>query len=224
MKKVISSFLVLATAVSFCACSGGSSTGATSQQQSEVTVTQSETTTEAATSQQQSEDTEIQNKITETEASEVEHQTVNFGDTISLDFAEIKIEKFGYGKGIKEKKGNTTSYFNQGHYMAYLKGKIKNLHTTYIKPKASNSYVTMIFDDKYTYTGSIYAMASSFDGVPALGSCGFYVYADVSEEVIKSFSTVKIIFGFTKNFENPEIYSFENFDKCDYIYELQATK
>ena len=108
--------------------------------------------------------------------------------------------------------------------MAYLKGTIKNLYSTYIDPKASNSYVTMIFDDKYTYTGSIHAMTSSFDGVPALETCGFYVYADVSEDVIDTFTKVKIIFGFTENFESPEAFSFEDFEKCDYIYQLEASK
>lgn len=205
MKKIISMLLILTTIALLCACGGGSSSGKTEQQQPDDTGAKNEITTEAA-------------------ASKEEYQTVNFGDTISLDFAEITINEFGSGDGIVEQEGNSTSSFNKGHFMAYLKGTIKNTYSTYIKPESSNSYVTMIFDDKYTYTGSIRAMASSFDGVPALETCGFYVYADVSEEIINTFTTVKVIFGFTENFESPEIYSFEDFEKCDYIYQLEASK
>ena len=223
MKKIISTFLILTTVVSLCACNSGSSSGETPQQQSDATDTPSEITTEVTTSQQ-SDAADEQNIITTETEAEKEFQTVNFGDTITLDFAEITINEFGYGNGIVEEDGNNKSSFNEGHYMAYIKGTIKNTYSTYIDPSPSNSYVTMIFDDKYTYTGSIQAMASSFDGVPALETCGFYVYADVSEEIIDSFTTVKIIFGFTENFESPEIYSFKDFEKCDYLYQLEATK
>ena len=218
MKRTISICLIISTILMFCACGGSNSSNETSAQTSDVgSQNDIETQNEIPT--------ETPNKIpTETPAPEPEYQIVNFGDTISLDFAEITIDGFGSGDGIVVEDDNFTSYFNKGHYMAYLSGTIKNLHTTYINPGSSNSYVTMIFDDKYTYTGSIYALSSSWDGVAALETCDFYVYAEVSEEIMETFSTVKIIFGFTENFESPDIFVLEDFEKCDYIYELNASK
>lgn len=223
MKKTISICLIISTIFLLCACGGSNSANETSQEQTSAINSQNDIETQNEVETQSN--IETQNTIpSETPKPEPEYQIINFGDTINLDFAEITIDGFGSGDGITVEEDDRTSYFNKGHYTAYLSGTIKNLHTTYIDPSASNSYVTMIFDDKYTYTGSIYAMSSSWDGVAALETCNFYVYAEVSEEIIETFSTVKITFGFTENFESPEIYMFKDFEKCDYIYELNASK
>ena len=156
---------------------------------------------------------------------EPEYEVVNIGDTISLDFATIKLEKLEVADdGIVEKEGNNSYSYNKGHTMVYLKGTIKNLYKTYLRPYPSNSYVKMIFDDKYECYGSIEARSDSFEGLAPLESNSIYIYGETSKGINESFSKVKIIFGFTTNFESPEIYSFQNFDKCDYIYQIEVNK
>ena len=203
MKKILVALLLTALTVCLSAC------GATSSEPADAD-------TEAIST----DETEVQ----ETPVAEDTYQNVNFGDTISLDFAEITIEGLDYGLGIHEEEGNSSFSFNGDAPMCWLKGTIKNLYTDYIDPRASNSYVKMIFDGKYNYTGSIYARSSSFDGLAALETNSVYIYTDVSEEILNTFTTVKVIFGFTENFNSPEIYNLEGFDECDYIYQLEASK
>lgn len=201
MKRTISICLIISTIFLLCSCGGSSSSNETTT--TEVTTTTTEATTTEATT------TEATTTTTETTEPEPEFQTFKYGDTIYLDFAEIKLDGFGFP--LTSEKEN---------YWAYLSGTIKNVSTTYIKPSESNSYVIMIFDDKYTYTGTIDILASSDKGVAPQETADIFITAHIPADVGGSFSKVKIRFGFTENFESTDASPIADFKNCDYIYEL----
>ena len=161
----------------------------------------------------QQQNSHLLSSATETTVPEPSFQAFNYGDTIYLDFAEIKLDGFGVPETTTE-----------GKYWAYLSGTIKNLGTTYINPSESNSYVTMIFDDKYTYIGTIQILEYSDAGVAPLETADIFITTYVPEEIGESYSTVKIRFGFTENFESPDTSPFTDFEKCDYIYEMDKDR
>ena len=196
MKRTISICLVISSILLLCSCSGSNSSNETTTEQSSVieTTTAIETTTTIPT---------------ETTKLEPEFQTFKYGETIYLDFAEIKLDGTGYpltaGKEV---------------YWAYLAGTIKNLSTTYINPSEFNSYVVVICDDKYTYIGTIDILASSDDGVAPQETADIFITAYIPADIGESFSTVKVRFGFTENFKSSSTSHITDFEECDYIYEF----
>lgn len=152
-----------------------------------------------------------------------QYDMINIGDKIELDFVEIEIEEYGTSDTI------TPTDTSRGYsYIAdvekekyyYITGTLKNLSgNTY---DVENILVEFVFDEKYTYSGRLAACAwtNSFYGenVKPLGTVKYYIYASIPEELIDSYSTCKISFGFANEFSVSK-YSI-NESSCDHIYSL----
>lgn len=83
----------------------------------------------------------------------------------------------------------------------------------------------MIFDSKYTYTGSVAADdgGRNFMGydVKPLSTVKYYIYSSIPDELINSYSTCTIRFAFKENFEH-ELYA--DFSLYDYRYQIELEK
>lgn len=85
------------------------------------------------------------------EQAEPEYTPVNFGEIISLEFAEITIEGAGFGDKVKpENPSNVYRYLSdkEGEQFIYVYGTIKNISGNQYEI-ASNMFAKMTFDDKY---------------------------------------------------------------------------
>ncbi|MEE3481232.1 MAG: DUF4352 domain-containing protein [Lachnospiraceae bacterium] len=137
--------------------------------------------------------------------SELDYQTVNLGDTITTDFVEITVDSASTSKDILPT--DTSSVYS--HYPAedgstyfFLKGTIKNTGTD--KYDAEDMRITLTFDDKYNYDGQalIDDGGSDFYGstLDPFKSATYYLTAAIPDELINSYQTCTIKFGFADNF------------------------
>ena len=105
----------------------------------------------------------------------------------------------------------------------YVTGNMKNVGGDSYSVEDMN--IQMTFDDKYNYTGYIAADdgGNDFYGdyVKPFGSVKYYMYASVPDELINSYSTCKIQFGFHDNFRHDYKTDFSLYEYC---YEINLTK
>ena len=147
------------------------------------------------------------------------------GDTINLDFVEMSIEDIGisdelYPPVTEGEYTYQSDVVNEKFFC--LNGVLKNL--------SGNSYdiqhmhAEMKFDDKYTYVA--YIQASAWDNslndeyVKPLGEVKYYMHSSVPDELIETFSTCMISFGFNSNFSGSRHMSS---DDCEYVYTLNVS-
>lgn len=219
MKKLIAMILAVVLCLALCSC-GAANESSTEKPQEEQPATAPETKEETAAAPV----TEPANTIEKTEKPEktAEFKTVNFNDTITLDFVEIKLGTIGNGEKIVEDEdefiSRSMSVSNSNNAFFWLGANLKNLNGKAIS--IYNSKVRLIFDDKYTYDGSIMSLGSW--EVNPVESVKVYIGAEVSKELLNQYQKVTIQFGFDENFEmfdyNSEI------EDLDCIFQLTAAK
>ena len=81
----------------------------------------------------------------------------------------------------------------------------------------------MIFDDKYTYNGNMRNIeGGNARAIGPLESRTIFLYAEVPNELLDSYQTVKIQFGFDKDFAEDGMW--KELGEYEYLYQLSASK
>ena len=148
---------------------------------------------------------------------------VALGDTIALDFVEMTLEELYVSDTILPTDTDSSySYIgdveNEQHFC--ITGTLKNLSGN--SYNVEYIYAEMVFDDKYTYSAQLSACAwtDNFYGesVKPLGTVKYYIHASIPDELINSWSTCTIMFGFQNDFGGS---LFVDKEDCDYLYALE---
>jgi hypothetical protein len=167
--------------------------------------------------------TEATESETETE-SNLGYQNVRQGDSITLDFVEIKIDKTSIDNEVYPKDTSGVYMYLpevDGKKYFQLTGSLKNTYSTMYK--VNNIIVQMVFDDNYTYSGYLKADSGVFDAydyqVDPLESVEIHIIAEIPDELIESYSKCSVYFGFAQNFERVS-----SLDECDYRYEFDSER
>lgn len=151
---------------------------------------------------------------------------VNLGDSITTDFVEMTVEKAETAQELHPT--DTSSVYSympdeNGETYFYLFGAIKNISGDSYDVEDMN--IVMTFDGKYNYTGYIAADdgGNDFYGnyVKPLVSVKYYMYASVPDELISSYSTCTVKFGFHENFDHDYETDFNGYEYC---YSIDLTK
>ena len=171
--------------------------------------------------------TDNDNVVSESqEADEPEFTIINLGDNITTDFLEMTIESASEAQELKPT--DTSSVYSympdkDAETYFYLTGNMKNVSgDTY---SVEDMCATFCFDDKYNYTAYIAADngGNDFygDSVKPFGSVKYYLYSSIPDELINSYSTCVVKFGFHDNFEHD--YK-DDFNVYEHIYKITLTK
>lgn len=154
---------------------------------------------------------------------------VRIGDIIETDYISMTIEKYDSDTEIHSgasQYGVYSYYTSQnGEPYFYIYGTLKNLGANPVDIR--NIYVQFCFDGKYNYKGSVAGVNSGYssfiDDVSPLTSVNYYMYADVPQELIDSFSTCVVRVGFTENFDYKviDVNDLPQFDRCDDIFSIE---
>ena len=147
---------------------------------------------------------------------------VNIADTISLEFVEMTLESLNISdKILPEDTDSGYLYISDVENEQYfcIAGTLKNLSGA--SYDVENIYVEMVFDEKYTYAGQLSACAWTNDfygsNVKPLGTVKYYLHTSVPDELIDSWATCSVTFGFKENFDGG--YYVEKAE-CDYLYTI----
>lgn len=220
MKKMISLALAIIMCASLCAC--GSFGGNNPNNNSSDTAA-----TIAATP-----DTSIGNVVSQNNynttayVETVSFQNVNLGEKLTLDFLEMTFDMVSYAQELKPTDTSSVySYYqdkeNEQYY--YLSGTMKNVGASGYS--VENMVAEIVFDNKYTYNAHLAADdgGNDFYGdyVEPFGGVKYYIYASVPDELLNQYSTVTFKIGFKNNFSGSY---YDDFDECNYLYQLSATK
>lgn len=152
---------------------------------------------------------------------------IKTGDTIKLDFVEMSVDTHGVSDTILPTDTSSAySYISdvENEKYFFIKGTIKNLSgSTY---DVEDMVIQMVFDDKYTYNGSLSACAFTNDffgeNVKPLGKVEYYIHSSVPDELIESYKNCTITFAFKTDFAGSK-YSLD-LDECEYKYKLNISK
>lgn len=199
MKRMVSLLLALLLMVSLAACGGGETTPPAEEDPAK---------TEAPA-----------------EPTAAPLEQVSCGDTISLDFVEIKLgSEVNWATEIKEKTNSNTSYTTSaqqpGTVLFWLPAVLKNLNgESYDIWANGHSMVKVIFDGKYTYEGDLYSLITNT--MDPLLEKNIYIRAEVPQEVAETYQTVSIQFAFDENFAVPDDWYERELEDYTYCYEVQ---
>jgi len=155
----------------------------------------------------------------------VTSKIIHSGDTIELDFVEMSIEGISTAKAIyPDKYEKYISHYLEdieGETYVCIYGNMKNISgETY--EIIYNTYASILFDNQYNYEGAMIIDEGdslsyfSVDFKP-LQSAKYYIYASVPDEMLESYTTVNMTFGFKEGFEDT---FFIEEDDCDYLFHL----
>ena len=147
---------------------------------------------------------------------------VKIADTISLEFVEMTLESLNISdKILPEDTDSGYLYISDVENEQYfcIAGTLKNLSGA--SYDVENIYVEMVFDEKYTYAGQLSACAWTNDfygsNVKPLGKVKYYLHTSIPDELIDSWATCSVTFGFKENFDGG--YYVEKAE-CDYLYTI----
>ena len=155
-------------------------------------------------------------------------KNVSFGEKIELDFAEITIDGFYAGEEILPQKIDEMYSLiedKEGEKYFWLEGSVKNLSGE--KLSIWKTVIEFTFDDKYNYVGDFMACADDddyfqdFPGIDPLKKTNYYMVVSVPDELANSYSKCDVKFGFKENFTNE---SWDGLEKCDYLFQVEASR
>lgn len=204
----------------------------------EVSSEESAVSSEETNIKEISSETNTITKIDETSSAETEKEEeidfeiVNAGDKITTDDVEMTIDAAAENKKIENPNatGYFVSYLDAGDNETYIyfTGTIKNVGTQAIS--FDEMRVDVLIDDKFEYSGHVTAQDHDDGDISSLGtylrpfeSTVYYIYVSVPDELISSYKTCKIDFGFKNGFVR---YSpvLDDWDDCDYLYSITISK
>ena len=153
---------------------------------------------------------------------------IRLGEVITLEFVEMTLEELQVSdKILPQKTSSVYSYIPdvENEQFFCITGELKNLSGN--SYDVEQIYAEMVFDDKYTYSANLLACAWTNDfygnNVKPLGTVKYHIYSSVPDELINSWSTCIITFGFQNEFES-ESYSYVEKEECDYLYTLSLER
>lgn len=220
MKKMFSLVLVILMCASLCACGlfGGNNQGSNSSDSVAAGAAVPGDSIGNVVSQN--------NYNTTAPVENVSFQNVNLGTQITLDFLEMTFDTVSYAQELKPTDTSSVySYYadKENEQYFYLSGSIKNIGGAGYS--VDNIVSEIVIDNKYTYNAHLIADngGNDFYGdyVKPFGGVKYYIYASVPDELLNQYSTVTFRFGFKNNFSGSY---YDDFDECNYLYQLSAMK
>lgn len=140
---------------------------------------------------------------------------VSAGDTITLDFVEIKVDGIHRAYEIKEDDGPDTYHrkvSNSNNQMFWLETTMKNVGTETFGIWGINKYFAEItFDGTYTYEASIDKMVGMGNTeLTPFESAKVYIWAEIPIEMLDKYKDVVIRFAFNDNFDKSDKKEFDS--------------
>ena len=144
-----------------------------------------------------------------------EVKTVSPGDTITLDFVEIKIDDIHHGAEIKEDDGPNTYHrrpSNNSNQMFWLETTMKNTGTSTFNIWGIKKYFAeIVFDGKYSYEASIDKLVGMGNTeLKPFESAKVYIWAEIPAEMLNQYQHVSIRFAFNDYFERADEKDFDS--------------
>lgn len=140
---------------------------------------------------------------------------IKAGDTITLDFVEIKVDGIHRAYEIKEDDGPDTYHrrvSNSNNQMFWLETTMKNVGTETFGIWGINKYFAeIVFDGTYTYEASIDKMVGMGNTeLMPFESAKVYIWSEVPIEMLDKYKDVVIRFGFNDNFDRADTKDFDS--------------
>lgn len=140
---------------------------------------------------------------------------ISAGDTITLDFIEIKVDGIHRAYEIKEDDGPDTYHrrvSNSNNQMFWLETTMKNIGTTTFDIWGINKYFAeIIFDNTYTYEASIDKLVGMGNTkLKPFESAKVYIWAEIPAEMLDKYEDVVIRFAFNDNFDKSDKKEFDS--------------
>ena len=193
MKNYIFLILALLMVLSLCACS----------QQAEPV----ETPTTA----------EVINTMPPTEAPAAAAGVVNFGDVIENESIIMSIETAEIKKELKYQHSSSFSssmFIEEGKQAFCLMGNIENIGGNEIDEWAFSG--TLVIDDKYNYDLRMWCPSD----LEPLVETPYFLYAEIPEKLVDSYTTATFTFGFNNDFE----ITFGETEDLDNLFTITVSK
>lgn len=157
---------------------------------------------------------------------------VNMSDTITTDFMEMTFDGFDVTERLLcpvNSRGDRIilGEVAEGKQVFYLSGTIKNIHTDsigYVFSSNDCMWGKICFDGKYNYDLKMYIRnGEDMNGTLSPFSTGtYYLYAHVPNELLETYSTCTVTFGFCENLQSYDSDSATafSFEECEYKYSV----
>lgn len=211
MKKLLSLTLAAAMALSLAACGGnpepaanGSNPGSSSG--SSVSTGSSESTPDASQEPAQE--------------PEKEFTVAAIGETVTLEGVDIELTTSEFQSDAEKLGGNiSVSTHSDSNKYFWLLGTMTNVGKETISSWSVDCMVNIIFDDEYTYEGSL----NIRDDMGPFAESEVLFWADVPPAMLDRYKTVKVQFAYNNGFAdyNWEAANYEkNMDGYDHKYEF----
>lgn len=197
MKKFIFLILALLMVLSLCACS----------QQAEPVETP--TTAEVINTTPPTE--------APTEAPAAAAGVVNFGDVIENESIIMSIETAEIKKELKYQHSSsfsTSMFIEEGKQAFCLMGNIENVGGNEIDGWAFSG--TLVIDDKYNYDLRMWCPSD----LEPLVETPYFLYAEIPEKLVDSYTTATFTFGFNNDFET----TFGETEDLDNLFTITVSK
>lgn len=200
MKKYITFMLALLMVLSLCACG-----------QETESVPQNNTV-----AQNDSASNEV-NTMPPTDAPKASAIAVNFGDVIENENLLMTIETAEIKEELKYQKSSnfsTSLHIDEGKQAFCLIGTIENIGGNEINEWAFAG--KLVVDDKYNYDVRMWCP----NDLEPLTEGPFYLYAEIPDKLVDSYSTATFTFGFNNDFES----GFGDVEDLENLFTITVTK
>lgn len=155
-----------------------------------------------------------------TQGPKKEFTVASIGETVTLEGVDIELTTSGFQSDAEKLGGNiSVSTHSDSNKYFWLSGTMTNVGKETVSSWSVDCMVNIIFDDEYTYEGSLNVR----DDMGPFAESEVLFWADVPPAMLDRYKTVKVQFAYNDGFEdyNWEAASFEkNMDGYDHKYEF----
>lgn len=186
LHKILSLLLTAALVLSLAACGGGSG--------SEDSAPPADAGTTQAGDEVPAEEAPGED---EEQPPEAVFTTVTVGETVTLDGVDIELTTGEFSSDADKLGGNiSVSTHSDSNKYFWLSGTMTNVGTETVSSWGIDSMVSIIFDDTYTYEGSI----TLRDDMGPFAESEVLFWADVPPAMLDRYETVKVQFAYNDGF------------------------
>lgn len=214
MKKLLAFMLAAAMTLSLVACGGdnGPAAGGSSSSSSGGSSNPGSSGSSAGSSQDSSQEP--------SQEPEKEFTTATVGETVTLEGVDIELTTSEFQSDAEKLGGNiSVSTHSDSNKYFWLLGTMTNVGKETISSWSVDCMVNIIFDDDYTYEGSL----NIRDDMGPFAESEVLFWADVPPAMLDRYQTVKVQFAYNDGFAdyNWEAANYEkNMDGYDHKYEF----
>lgn len=214
MKKLLAFMLAAAMTLSLAACGGdnGPAAGGSSSSSSGGSSNPGSSGSSAGSSQDSSQEP--------SQEPEKEFTTATVGETVTLEGVDIELTTSEFQSDAEKLGGNiSVSTHSDSNKYFWLLGTMTNVGKETISSWSVDCMVNIIFDDDYTYEGSL----NIRDDMGPFAESEVLFWADVPPAMLDRYQTVKVQFAYNDGFAdyNWEAANYEkNMDGYDHKYEF----